>query len=112
MKSKRIYLACPYAHDDPRIRAHRVDTANRYAAMFMDQGYRVFSPLSHSTTIAPHCKPNENKHDYWMKQDLWILTMCDEMFVLCLDGWMESKGLKDEIELATLKNIPIGYITL
>jgi pheromone shutdown protein TraB len=32
------------------------------------------------------------------------------MYVLMLEGWEESKGMKEEIEMAYKLNIPITYI--
>ncbi len=47
-----IYLATPYSHDDPNIRAHRFTVANRVASKLMRDGRMVFSSISHTHPIA------------------------------------------------------------
>jgi len=104
---KKIYLACPYSHKDLRVRIKRVDSANRKAAELMMSGNLVFSPLSHSHAISGHCDVDPCDNDFWLKQDLWILEICDEIHVLCLDGWRESNGIGIELEYAKKMGIPV-----
>lgn len=107
----KIYLACPYSHKDPEVRAQRVEAVNKTAAELMMAGHLVFSPLSHSHPISKHCKVNPCDHDFWLRQDLWILRFCDEMHILCLDGWDESTGIKIEVEYAKTLGIDVRMIT-
>lgn len=105
----KIYLCVPYSSPDPDVRKWRVEQANIKAAELMMQGHLVFSPLSHSHPISFHCKVDPCDHDFWLKQDLWILDICDEMHILCLDGWEKSKGIATEIEYAKSKGMGIVY---
>jgi len=107
---KKIYLACPYSHKDPAARAMRGEIVNIKAANLMMQGHLVFSPLSHSHSISAHCSVDPCDHDFWLRQDLWILAICDEMHILCLDGWRESKGIKTEIEFAEKLGIDVRMV--
>ena len=104
---KKIYLACPYSHESMRVRLSRVLQANVKAAELMEAGNLVFSPISHSHPISNHCEVDPTDHDFWLRQDLWILDICDEMYVLCLPGWAESKGIDIEIRHAKSKGIKI-----
>ena len=106
---KKIYLACPYSHPSVAMRKLRVRMVDQKAAELMELGNLVFSPLSHSHPISNHCKVDPTDHDFWLRQDLWILDICDEMHILCLPGWDESKGIKAEIEYAESKGIGIIY---
>jgi len=108
----KIYLACPYKHKDPAIRVKRFEEANKKAAELMQQGYAVFSPISHSHPISLYTRP-ENTQDFkfWLIQDLAFLRDCDELWVLQLDGWEESKGVEMEIITAASLGKPIHYIT-
>ncbi len=84
----------------------RFKAVNRKAAELMDKGYCVFSPISHSYPISKYCKANPCDHKFWLAQDLWILDCCEEVHVLCLPGWEESKGVKFEVDRAiTLKKL-------
>ena len=96
---QKIYLAIPYSHDDAGIKDYRFKTANRYAAMLMRWGYIVFSPISHSHTIAINNKlPVE--WSFWEAQDRSFVEWADIIVVICIDGWKESVGVQAEIRLA------------
>ena len=105
----KVYLACPYSHIDKSVREHRVERVNKKAAELMMSGYLVFSPLSHSHPISEHCDVDPCDNGFWLRQDLWILKFCDELHILCLPGWDESKGIKAEIEYAESKGIGVVY---
>jgi len=92
----KIYLCIPYSHIDPDVRHQRFDTANRGAAKLIKEGHVVFSPISHSHPIAPYIG-NPNNSAFWVAQDLSFIEWCDEMHVICIDGWRESKGIKAEM---------------
>jgi len=107
---KKIYLACPYSSPDENLRKWRVKQADKRAAELMEAGNLVFSPLSHSHPVSKHCSSTcPQDHDFWLKQDLWILKICDEMEILCLDGWAESKGIGVEIDFALANGIKVHY---
>ena len=104
---KMIYLACPYSHEDSKVRARRFTLANVMAAKLMEQGYVVFSPLSHSVPIEPFT--GRKPHDFWMHQDLPWLAFCDELHLLMLDGWAQSSGIAREVEEAVSLKMPIVF---
>jgi hypothetical protein len=39
-----------------------------------------------------------------------MLSQCDMMFALCIDGWELSDGLQKEITFARQNGIPVIYI--
>ena len=104
----KVYLACPYSHADKSVREHRVEQVNKKAAELMMSGYLVFSPLSHSHPISKHCDVDPCDNGFWLRQDLWILKFCDELHILCIDGWKQSVGIKIEIKEA--KNIGMEVV--
>ena len=106
---KKIYLAAPYSHPDPEIRQRRTIMADHVAAKIMQQGYVVFSPLSHSHRIAHHIG-NHLSHDFWLTQDLEMLAMCDEMWILTIPGYSESKGIKMERDKAAEWGKPVKKV--
>lgn len=106
-----IYIASPYSHTDQAVRQQRFDAVCKYAAKLMSEGHNVFSPISHSHPISLHMD-NSLDHDFWLKQDLSFLERwADEMVILMLPGWSESKGVDREIKAATKFNLPIGMDT-
>lgn len=106
---KKLYLACPYSHPDPEERERRVDLVDKKAAELMMAGNLVFSPLSHSHPISKHCSVDPCDNDFWLKQDLWILDICDEFHILCLDGWDTSKGIDIEFNRANDRRMKVVY---
>ena len=97
---RKIYLAAPYSHPDLQIREIRVQQVSRAAAQLMRDGHCVFSPLSHSHPIANHIG-NHLEHDFWLNQCLPFIPWCDELWVMQLDGWEDSRGIEMEIEAAS-----------
>lgn len=108
---KKIYVACPYSSENNAVICERVHQANLYTAYLMEQGVNVFSPISYGHPLQNYL-PNERKtdHDYWLERELQWLIVCDELHVLCLEGWKESNGVGVEIEFAKENNIEIRYI--
>lgn len=112
---KKIYLAAPYSPPKTLfwklfgfiLRWWRVWRVDKKAAELMMQGNLVFSPLSHSHPISKHCDVDPTDQEFWLRQDLWVLDICDEMHILCLDGWDKSKGIGIEIEYAKSKGVEI-----
>lgn len=108
-KQQLIYLSCPYTHPFPDVVESRFNSANKAAADMMKHGLCVFSPISHTHPIA---KAGELPTDwaYWEKYDRRMLAARDKVVVLKLDGWVESKGVCDEIAIADELGIPVEYI--
>lgn len=109
---KMIYLACPYTHPDIEVRAKRLQAADYYAALLIETGIgAVFSPITHGVRLEPHLsRAKVESHDFWMEQCIAVLRKCDELVVLPLIGWKESKGVKMEIRLANSMQLPVRYI--
>ena len=103
---KLIYIAAPYKHENPYVRAERVREATQYAAYLIDQDEPVFSPLSHSVEIERH-RRNIVSPGRWYDIDLQILQACTEMHILTLPGWEDSIGIQYEIAMAIAHKIPI-----
>lgn len=112
MNKPLIYIACPYSfngRDDEAARAQRYDAVTRLGAKLMSEGRSVFSPITHGHPM--NLLGVRAGWETWATIDEAILlSCCNEMIVLMLDGWWQSKGIAAEIELATKAGIPITYI--
>jgi hypothetical protein len=109
---KKIYLACPYSHKDPKVRDERVKTVNMVAGDLMLKGHLVFSPLSHSDCIADHISNAVDPcdHGFWLEQCItFLVDWADELWVFQLDGWKESWGISVEVDTAKTMGIPVKY---
>ena len=107
---KKLYLASPYTSPDPIVRNSRVELASIIAARLMEQGYVVFSPITHSHRVADHLHHrNARSHEFWMAQCLPMLEASDCMMILPIDGWRESRGIAEELAFARSNDIPIFF---
>lgn len=108
---KRIYLACPYSDPNKLVRQYRFEMVTAKAASLMQDGYIVFSPISHSHNIAKYMGPKfVCDFDFWMEQDLpYIKYWAQELWVYCLDGWKGSPGVNREVEFAKWMKLPVRY---
>lgn len=109
MNRRKIYLACPYSDDSPLIRNDRFLAANAAAAALINEGHLVFSPISHSHSIAV-CHNLPRSFEFWESFDRWMLGACDEVVVLMLPGWKESAGVQAEIKIATELGKPVSFM--
>ena len=111
MKNKIIYLAIPYTWNPTKA----FDIANRVAADLMEEGYIIFSPISHSHPIADWMEDSKRlSQEFWMHQDLPILDMCSELKLIVVgkDGMQlieQSRGCQREKQQAINNQQPITY---
>ena len=103
-----IYLASPYSHPDKQIQEQRFQAACQQAALMMQAGDLVFSPIAHTHPIAAYGLPGD--WSFWQAYDRAMIERCDELAVLQLDGWEESIGVQAEIAIAKELNLPACFI--
>jgi len=102
------YLAVPYSLYDQKGREYAFETANRIAFKYIMQGKTVFSPISHSHPIAQYGTPAN--FEFWRKFDLEMLSHCEKLVVVCLEGWQHSEGISAEVDAATRAGKEIFYM--
>ena len=103
-----IYLASPYTHKNPDIQVARFDAVCRVTSVLLKLGHVVFSPIAYSHQFSEYGIPNEL--DFWLKFDAHFINKSSELWVLTIDGWKESVGVKAEIELAIIRGIPVKLV--
>jgi hypothetical protein len=102
----KIYLAIPYSKVDHET---SFNVANRESARLMRAGNIVFSPISHSHTMArDHDLPKG--WEFWKAIDESFIRWCDEIHVVCMKMWSYSEGVQAEIDLALSLGKKINYI--
>ena len=106
---QKVYLGCPYTHENVHVRAHRFKKVSKYAAEIMAQGHLVFSPISHSHQICVEADLPID-FEFWQELDNSFLEWCTVMMVLKLPGWEESKGLEAEIKIAEFMGKEVIYV--
>lgn len=104
-----IYLASPYSNPVSEIRVYRYKKAVECAADLIRQGYLVFSPIAHSHHIAQRLGKDFEGFESWREFDLRMLTSCDILVIVEVEGWEESCGIKVELKKAHKLRIPIKF---
>lgn len=105
-----IYLASPYSHPDPAVVQDRVEAAEACTVSLMRRGFIVFSPIINCHGIAiKYGLPTD--HEFWLRYDFSMLRLAEEMYILAIDGWRESRGVKEEIAFAKSAHIQISLFT-
>lgn len=97
-----IYLAAPYTLNgtaEPEEMNTRVKQVTRAANQLMMMGLNVFSPVTHSHAINKVAELEFDTAD-WLRKDFGYLKNAKGMYVLMLDGWENSIGVRREIEYA------------
>jgi nucleoside 2-deoxyribosyltransferase len=109
----KVYLACPYSHPTCKEWERvRFDLANIAAMTLINAGYIVFSPISHSHPVSSTQPAERNSYVLWLGQDVHFMEWADKCVVLTLPGWLDSHGVKWEIEWFTKNQKPIDYVSM
>ena len=104
-----IYLASPFAHDSAAVREARMEAVRYVCGKMIDEGKIVLSPLVYAGELAVR---GFHAPQGWYAWDLQFLARADELVVLQLPGWEESKGVLVEIAAAQARNLPIHLMPL
>ena len=105
------YLASPYSHADPTVKEARYQAVVAEVAAFMRRGEHVFSPIVHSHPVAiAHELPGD--FGFWAEYDELMVSRCDRLVVLMLDGWKQSRGVHAEIAIARRLGLPVTFMDM
>lgn len=106
-----VYLACPYTHVSKEVRDERVELATLAAAKLMDRGFSVYSPITHGHAIADHLPPaTAEQHKFWMDQCAPFMHASHRLFLLPLQGWRMSRGVREELAAFRLAGKVIAFL--
>lgn len=91
-----IYLASPYTHPNPLVQEIRAQQAAAAAAALKRMGLHIFAPIPHGHALAKYGLPGD--YAFWKAFSRNMLSRCDAMLVLMIDGYDTSAGIKDEVD--------------
>lgn len=109
-KLKVIYVASPYSDLSLQVREQRVIETMRYCYQLITDNKCPYSPIVHFHSIARRWGMDYSA-TFWQAINKEMLSRCDEMHVLSLDGWEKSIGIQSEIRFAAKLRIPIITVT-
>lgn len=98
-----IFLSSPLDHPDPKVRAERVKEILKIAAELGERGYTVITPVGYTVELQ---KIADFKYG-WYDWCLRLLKRCDVLWIVKMNGWEESLGMKLEIAFAKGKGMTI-----
>jgi hypothetical protein len=49
-------------------------------------------------------------HDLWLSLDLWFVRRVDQLWILTIEGWENSRGVLIEQAEAEINNIPVRFV--
>lgn len=104
-----IYLASPYSHNSEAVRKARYLAARQFTIIELTKGVAIFSPIVYGVDMETAIGTS---FEEWQVLNDTMIEACDRVYVLCLDGWQKSSGVKHEINLAASLGKPILYYTL
>ncbi len=109
MQPTLIYLASPYASDSAAVREARLEAVRFVCGKLVNDGRIVMSPMVYTGELAIR---GFHPPQGWYAFDLQFLARSDELLVLQLPGWEQSKGVLVEIAAAQTKGIPIRLMSM
>lgn len=105
------YIASPYTHADPGVRVERYLETEKFLHFCLANGDWAYSPIVHCHALGLHHQL-PHTFEFWMEFNHTFMRAAHALYVLCLDGWRESKGVMDEISFAKELNQPTFYAVL
>ena len=96
-----IYLACPLASKDDLVVYGRIQSAMTAERILIQNGFCVINPVVIGTNSQADLSDRE-----WVEYDLNYMRGCSAIFVMTLDGYASSAGVKKERAYARQLDIP------
>lgn len=117
---KLIYLASVYGYPYDETVTKQVKE-KRYRKVlkcaehiyFKYEDIYVYTPIGYTHTLCKYTKmPNSDRNNYYTDFGIEMLSKADELWILDMEDWDKSRGIKAEIEYAQLHDMPIKMVTL
>ena len=104
-----IYIAGPYSEfNDLMLMNDRAHMHGVFAIDCAVAGHIVYSPIAawHHLSFGRGLPMTQ---EFWRRMSLGILRHCEQLWILRLEGWGKSSGLRYEIPFADSCGIPTRY---
>ena len=104
------YIAIPYSHPNPFIKANRYELATYALSKLTERGLVAFSPITHSHKVAVDYGVRGD-WSFWEKIDYRFLDASRNLVVIKAPLWDSSRGVLAEIEYAKKTGIEVFEVT-
>ncbi len=112
-----IYLCSPFTAKNPdgsfnlELQEERYNQITEITGKLQDRyQYAFIGPITQSHQTAKYMSKNSTEFKAWEIRDLTYISRCDEVWVVKLDGWEESRGVAAEIDFALSLGMPVKSI--
>ncbi len=106
---RKIFLACPYGHNDKEVVEQRFELSNKVASHIVRAGSAVFSQVSMSHPINAQLTDLDKAAigKVWAPVDEVFMDAMEELIVVDAPGWQESSGVAREIKYFQDRGRPV-----
>ena len=101
LKEMVLYFAHPYSGN----KLKNYEKCNRLAGLLIENGLKIYSPISMTHPISLLHPLKDNKNFDWYTFDLYIAQRCDGIIVP--KKWEGSKGCRLEVEYFRMHDKPV-----
>lgn len=105
-----IYLASPYSSGRELTLEESYKEAEIALAYLIRQSFNVWSPIVQCHHMA-RAQDLPKDAGFWKSYNLAFIERCDEIWVLCIPGWNQSEGVRDEMNTARGLNKTLRLVT-
>ncbi len=115
--TKMIYICSPYSGKSKYkfvnyfIRLFRFRKITKIIGQLQDlYPYAFIGPITQSHLTAKYMKNQGTSFKSWELRDLTYIHHCNEVWVIMLPGWDESKGILEELNYSIKHCIKVKHI--
>lgn len=105
-----IYLASPYSHETKAIEQQRYEQVSETVVMLLRANLHVYSPIVHCHELASRFNLS-GSFSFWKDYNFAMLEPAVGIFVLKLEGWKGSKGVRAEMDYASTHGIELTTLS-
>ena len=106
-----IFVSGPYSTPEAEVKKARVKAIASACIKIMESGNMAISPLTFGLSLIEKSEQNlPDNYEFWDRFCREFVGTADEMWVLALDGYETSTGVKAEIEAAIARDIPVKLV--
>lgn len=102
-----IYLASPYSDPNHAVRETRYIQARVFTLWALNRDLPLFSPIVYGHDFGQQLGTT---FEAWQSLNDAMVKACSQLWVLKIDGWENSRGVKHEITLARQLAKAILYV--
>lgn len=101
-----IYVAAPYSSRVSSVVEQRLGQTRTFTDILLAKGLCAFSPVCYLHGVAQRMNL-ETDAATWINFNMQMLRHAEACYLLCLHGWEQSDGVKVELNVCRMLDIPV-----